>query len=303
MPSIQPEPPVHPVQRAKGPWAMKAESYMLFMRLKELPKGVYDPLQEEWSDEENGKFQGGLGAVMVVRYLDTPVGPYDELILVPGNFAVPQPASGLPKIPKRALRISRIYVSQRTTVYNGRLNWNIPKHLARFEFSAPTTPVGSSPPSSLTIQVFPPDSKDGDGMAPFFKCTLTPWRWIPAFPANTAYVPLSLLNVQPPLLEPAARLTAAEFESELDTSIDAYDISKKNEEALLVGTERWTGFELQAKCKARGCWVEMGQEQERPDGVGEEDGKWWPNGLKPWSVGAWMEGGVFEIAEGLEWKL
>ena len=274
---------------------------MLFMKLKELPKGVYDPLQESWGEQENGEFKGGLGAVMVVRYEDTPVGPYDELILVPGNFTVPQPSNGgLLKIPKKALRISRIYVSQRTTVYNGRLNWNIPKHLARFEFSAPVMKANASPPTSLNIQVYPPDSKGGDGTAPFFKCTLTPWRWIPAIPTNTAYVPMSLLNVQPPLSEPAGRSTAATFESELDTPIDPYDISKKNEETLLVGTERWVGFELQAKCRARGCWVQTGGEDH---GDEEEEEKWWPRTLKLWSVGAWMEGGVFEIAEGLEWKL
>jgi hypothetical protein len=277
---------------------------MLFMRLKELPKGVYDPLQEACGDKEYGEFKGGLGAVMVVRYSDTPVGPYDELILVPGNFTVPQRSNGaLPKIPKKALRISRIYVSQRTTVYNGRLNWNIPKHLGRFDFSAPVTQAGSSPPSSLTVKVFPPDSRDGDGVAPFFSCTMTPWRWLPAIPTNTAYVPMSILNIQPPLPEPAGRITAATFESELETPIDPYDISKKNEEALVVGTERWAGFELQARSRTRGCWVQMSEQPNTEDEEQREEGKWWPKGLKPWSVGVWMEGGVFEIAEALEWKL
>lgn len=64
----------HPVQRAPAPWTMKAESYLLFLRLRELPKGLYDELEAAWGDEALGGFEGGLGAVMIVRYADTPVG-------------------------------------------------------------------------------------------------------------------------------------------------------------------------------------------------------------------------------------
>lgn len=302
MTSLQPEPHSHPVQRSKAPWDLKAESYMMFMMLKELPRGAYDELEEAWGGKEFGEFRGGLGAVMVVRYTDTPVGPYDELLLCPGNFDLPQSSSKPdPKIPKSALRISRIYVSQRTTVYNGRLNWNIPKHLARFDFSAPTTPSGSSPPESLTIRVFKPDSSVGDGTQPFFKCTLKPWRWVPALPINTKYVPLSLVNVQPPCPVAPGQEAAAAFEAELERGIDAYDISAKNELALLVGTERWCAFGLEAKGWGRGCWVDGNEEGDA--GEDENEGKWWPKGLKTWRVGAWMEEGTFKIAEGVEWKL
>lgn len=65
---------VHPVQRAPAPWTMRAESYLLLLRLKELPEGLYDELEEAWGDEGLGRFEGGLGAVMIVRYADTPVG-------------------------------------------------------------------------------------------------------------------------------------------------------------------------------------------------------------------------------------
>lgn len=65
---------MHPVQRAPAPWTMKAESYLLFLRLKELPQGLYDELEATWGDEALGAFEGGLGAVMIVRYADTPVG-------------------------------------------------------------------------------------------------------------------------------------------------------------------------------------------------------------------------------------
>lgn len=65
---------LHPVPRAPAPWTMRAESYLLLLRLKELPEGLYDGLEEAWQDEGLGRFEGGLGAVMIVRYADTPVG-------------------------------------------------------------------------------------------------------------------------------------------------------------------------------------------------------------------------------------
>ncbi|KAH9880721.1 hypothetical protein IAQ61_001015 [Plenodomus lingam] len=220
-------------------------------------------------------------------------------MLIPGNFSVPQGASTPPKIPKSALRIARIYVSQRTTMYNGRLNWNIPKHLARFSFSAPPTLAGQPPPASLRVQVFPPTSKDGDGAAPFFECTLRPWRWIPALPVNTKWVPMSLMQVQPPIPEPARRMEAVK--EELDAEMDAYDVDK-GEEALCVGTDRWAAYTIDAKVpRARGCWVSMGTAEGDEDESARQ--RYWPRGLQPWSFGAWCEEAVLDISESIEWKL
>lgn len=120
-------------------------------------------------------------------------------------------------------------------------------------------------------------------------------------PMNTAYVPLSLVMAQPPCPEQAGQRTAAAFEAELAKPIDPYDISAKNEEAVLVGTERWCAVGVEAKSRARGCWVDMSVGE---NGKGEVDeGTWWPKGVKPWSVGAWIEDGVFEFGMPLEWKL
>jgi hypothetical protein len=69
--------PHHPVLRALAPWTTKAECYWLFLTLKTLPEGLYDPLEagsEACTGKETGGFLGGLGCVMVVRYRDTPVG-------------------------------------------------------------------------------------------------------------------------------------------------------------------------------------------------------------------------------------
>lgn len=224
-------------------------------------------------------------------------------MLIPGKFSVPHPSSGPPKIPKTALRIARIYVSQRTTTYNGRLNWNIPKHLARFSFSAPITPAGTSPPQDLTVKVFPPGTEDGDGVQPFFACKLTPWRWVPPVPVNMGWVPISMKHVQPPIPEPEAhkRAVTVEFEGRRNgTNINPYDISAKNEVAVAAGTDRWCAFDISGKVqRARGCWVEI-----LKTGVqGGEGEKYWPKGGTPWSFGGWMEDAVLEIEKPLEWKL
>jgi hypothetical protein len=52
---------------------------VLFLKLNELPKGVYDPLEEIWADESLGVFKGGIGSVLIVRYSDTPVGKYKNV--------------------------------------------------------------------------------------------------------------------------------------------------------------------------------------------------------------------------------
>lgn len=47
----------------------------MFFTLSKLPEGVYDQLEMQNVKEGNeGKFTGGLGSIMVVRYKDTPVG-------------------------------------------------------------------------------------------------------------------------------------------------------------------------------------------------------------------------------------
>jgi hypothetical protein len=68
------EPGQHPVTRSSAPWSLKAESYVLFLKLETLPEGVYAPLEETWGDEGLGTFMGGIGTVMIVRYSNTPVG-------------------------------------------------------------------------------------------------------------------------------------------------------------------------------------------------------------------------------------
>jgi hypothetical protein len=66
--------------------------------------------------------------VQIIRYTESPVGPYDELVLVPGDFEYE--SNELDNQGKRKkksnLKVSRIYVSQENTCYNGRKSkWSI----------------------------------------------------------------------------------------------------------------------------------------------------------------------------------
>lgn len=62
--------------------------------------------------------------VMLVRYHDSPVGPYDELLLLDH-----------PLISKRMLStIPKIYVSSQISVDHGQTLWGIPKELAAFSW-------------------------------------------------------------------------------------------------------------------------------------------------------------------------
>jgi hypothetical protein len=66
----------------------------------------------------------GLGAMAFIRYVDSDVGPYDELLWLEawGQRA-------------REQRVTRIFVSTEPSAYNGRINWGLPKELASFRVS------------------------------------------------------------------------------------------------------------------------------------------------------------------------
>ncbi|KAI9854001.1 MAG: hypothetical protein M1813_001592 [Trichoglossum hirsutum] len=270
-----------PLTVAPAPWTCKCETYwLLFYASCPLPENVYDPLEAasvEFSDPAvAGEFRGGLGMIQIVRYSETPVGGYDELLIIPGYFDSP---GG-----KKNWRVTRIYVSQRDTCYNGRKNWNLPKHLARFEFSHPPTQASSAPPTTLKVQVFPPDQK---ALRPFFTATLQPFRWLPAVPFSTktaGYVGMDVFLVQPPL--PAG--------------------DKPGEEEC--GTTEWMGsMPYLYSSKARGMWVDAksAKDSEAQGESGEQQPlldtseleSWWPESSKLWKIGLWLEEATLIVPE------
>lgn len=65
------------------------------------------------------------------------MGPYDELLLIPGMAAFPDlPGQrGAARGGRSALSISKIWVSSEASMYCGRANWGIPKQLAEFQWT------------------------------------------------------------------------------------------------------------------------------------------------------------------------
>jgi len=107
---LQPPPP---------PWALRGTGYVLlywFQRYEFRLKAFTQPaLSDHW--------RGGLGALVWMDYRQSPVGPYREILFIPGRFAF----NG-----RRDWSISRIYVETLASVIGGRANWGIPKDLATF---------------------------------------------------------------------------------------------------------------------------------------------------------------------------
>lgn len=102
------------------PWSLTGDGFIWLFRFPRafvLEHGFLAPWQREALRET-------LGAVILVRYTQSGVGPYDELLCIPGRFAV----AGA-----RHFSISVIYVSTEASVRWGIANWGIPKQQAQFE--------------------------------------------------------------------------------------------------------------------------------------------------------------------------
>lgn len=84
------------------------------------------------ADFQRAGYLGWLGTVMLVDYQTSGVGPYCELLFIPGLFRLGS---------RTTFSISKIYVSTVESVVNGIENWGIPKELA--DFSIITAPDGA----------------------------------------------------------------------------------------------------------------------------------------------------------------
>lgn len=102
----------HLVLKAPAPWTLRGEGIILVFKFSEdWVKGcshIPETLKQ--------RFKGGLGYVMMVDYQKSPVGPYRELLIIPGKFRK-----------NRKQVITRIVVDSEASTLNGRANWGIPK--------------------------------------------------------------------------------------------------------------------------------------------------------------------------------
>ena len=158
--------PVPAVERVPAPWALTGEGWVVFIRLSATAAarpGFQRPeLRDHW--------RGGIGALTFMRYRTSGVGPYDEVLFIPGMAQV----GG-----KWAFSICQIFVTTAESVVNGRANWGIPKDHADMRITHAAT-------GEDTLEAGP----DGN---PFVRVVARPGG--PYLPVNTAAFRLPMAQV------------------------------------------------------------------------------------------------------------
>lgn len=132
---------------APPPWTLTGNGVILIAHFPESfvrSQGFLAPYQQR-------AYRGWVGTIMLVNYQTSPVGPYQELLFIPGLFRFEN---------KTSFSISKIYVSSQDSVWNGRSNWGIPKEQADFSFISNTDgsqaiSVHSQEQSVLALQAKP----------------------------------------------------------------------------------------------------------------------------------------------------
>ena len=149
---------------APAPWQLYGEGFILNYWLS--PK-----LCQEWQSFGIApSLLGKMIQVMVVQYHHSPVGPYDELLILDHQLSFKGRRSSIPLI----------YVSTEDSVVCGRENWGIPKQLAQFEWLRNHDRVYvqvKSPQGEISIQL------------PIQSASIP-------FPVNTQRLPQALLKLQ-----------------------------------------------------------------------------------------------------------
>ncbi len=143
------------------PWDLEGEGFILPFWANE--KKVFNWM----SEQEQKDFVGGLGAIMFVNYKSSNVGPYYELLFIPGDFQYKG---------EHYKKITKIYVSSQLSLQEGRKNWGIPKELAEFEWKSQgdvTFIKAWNETGSLSVQLS---------------------KYFISFPISTALLPFTLLQ-------------------------------------------------------------------------------------------------------------
>jgi hypothetical protein len=92
-----------------APWSLTGRGFMYFF----WGKRRIDPY--------SGIEVSGVGGMIIAQYATSPVGPYNELLYIPGRQKLGA---------KSGFFISKIYVDSVASVKGGRTNWGIPKEYA-----------------------------------------------------------------------------------------------------------------------------------------------------------------------------
>jgi hypothetical protein len=145
---------------APPPWTLHGDGVVIVAHFPE----SFVREQGFLADFQRDSYRGYIGTVMLVDYHTSRVGPYRELLFIPGLFSL----GG-----RTSFSISKIYVSTYESVWNGIENWGIPKEQA--DFNLTTLPNGT--------RVFEV-SQNG---RLFFSARVKPWSF--RFPVSTALLP------------------------------------------------------------------------------------------------------------------
>jgi hypothetical protein len=148
---------------APAPWQLEGEGIILVYKFSKKWVETFGQLPPELIE----KFKGGLGYIMLVNYKNSPVGPYRELLFIPGKFS-----------PHGKQSITKIYVDSEASTQNGRANWGIPKN---------TLPISwEEENGKISINII-------SGDRPVFSCEVSSFG-LP-FPTSTSFLPLDLHQV------------------------------------------------------------------------------------------------------------
>jgi hypothetical protein len=104
---------------APAPWSLKGSGLVMVYHFPPAFVRQYGFME----DYQQQAYKGWVGAVMFIDYQQSNVGPYQELLFIPGIFQL----AG-----RYSFSISKIMVSTYDSVWNGKKNWGIPKELAQF---------------------------------------------------------------------------------------------------------------------------------------------------------------------------
>jgi Acetoacetate decarboxylase (ADC) len=153
------------IKIAPAPWNLTGDAYIMVYKFSKDFVEEYGFL----ADYQQDRFLGYVGTVMLVDYKTSGVGPYRELLFIPGMFTFDW---------KKMFSISKIYVSSRDSVYNGIENWGIPKEYADFDWQ--TNADGTE---DISVNI---DGKE------FFKTTIK--KGFVSFPLTTSILPLNVVQ-------------------------------------------------------------------------------------------------------------
>jgi hypothetical protein len=153
------------IKIAPAPWNLTGDAYIMVYKFSK--KFVEE--NGFLADYQQDRFLGYVGTVMLVDYKTSGVGPYRELLFIPGMFTFDW---------KKMFSISKIYVSSHDSVYNGIENWGIPKEYADFDWQ---TNADGTEDISVNIE-----GKD------FFKTIIK--KGVISFPLTTSILPLNVVQ-------------------------------------------------------------------------------------------------------------